>query len=446
MPTNCRSKYLNLFRELNGSRRPPCPANGTLTAGVDSVVGTSNDDVFNAFSVNASTGVTATTLSAFDTIDGGAGTDTLNIYSTTGANEVQEGTVRNVEIINIFNQTAGAEFGNAAGTVDASRFQGAQQIWQIGNAIDVSNIAAATTIGLRNIASTTVDLEFDSASANVVLENVADGTAVRFFGETLTTATVSGSIAQDAVASVVEVLELHDHTENAAGTSDQLITTLNLSLTTRTEVDLSNEFDSLVTFNAVGSTAGLVVEFDGSQTALQAASFGGGVDNVTIADLSTFDSETLAVNLGAGNDIITITTTLQGGDEVTSLSMTLGAGRDQVTFTDLINLDVDATEETVNGIISITDFNGAQDSLNAGTTGTAYTITNADLIELESAGSLYEFLDYLAGNVAGGYAVFQYEGSTYVFNDDATAGLNSGDGLVQLVGFTGALNDTNFVA
>ena len=52
----------------------------TLTTGADTFVGGASTDVFNALTVKADGGP-ATTLSAFDSIDGGAGKDTLNIYS-----------------------------------------------------------------------------------------------------------------------------------------------------------------------------------------------------------------------------------------------------------------------------------------------------------------------------------------------------------------------------
>ena len=58
----------------------------------------------------------ATTLGAFDVIDGGAGSDTLNIYT--------------------------------AGTLDASKFVGATQVWQDTNAADVSQLADGVTAGL----------------------------------------------------------------------------------------------------------------------------------------------------------------------------------------------------------------------------------------------------------------------------------------------------------
>lgn len=88
----------------------------TLTAGLDNLVGTSGNDVFNAYSFNASTGADATNLSTYDSIDGGAGKDTLNLDL---AHNTVTGTIKNVEVINLTSVTA---------AVDASVFQGATNV------------------------------------------------------------------------------------------------------------------------------------------------------------------------------------------------------------------------------------------------------------------------------------------------------------------------------
>jgi len=74
-----------------------------LTPGIDHLVGTNDNDTFNAFTTDPATGATASTLSLYDTIDGGRGDfDTLNIYSLQGANDVQHGSTTNVEVINFY--------------------------------------------------------------------------------------------------------------------------------------------------------------------------------------------------------------------------------------------------------------------------------------------------------------------------------------------------------
>ena len=129
----------------------------THTVGADTPSTTAGKDTINALTINPPTGAAATTLGAFDVIDGRAGSDTLNIYTDLDGvvgplNRVQQGTLKNVEIINIFNGNAGIQHiynaGTYAGTLDASKFVGATQVWQDTNAADVSQLADGVTAGL----------------------------------------------------------------------------------------------------------------------------------------------------------------------------------------------------------------------------------------------------------------------------------------------------------
>jgi len=63
------------------------PAGQTFnfTTGVDTIVGTASNDTVNVYALNAS-GAAATTLSAYDSFDGGAGVDTVNIFVDTTNN------------------------------------------------------------------------------------------------------------------------------------------------------------------------------------------------------------------------------------------------------------------------------------------------------------------------------------------------------------------------
>ena len=76
-----------------------------LTTSVDTFVGTALVDVFDALPVNKTTGDLASTLTNYDSIDGGAGVDVFNIYSNGGFNELMPSTVtvKNVETINVLN-------------------------------------------------------------------------------------------------------------------------------------------------------------------------------------------------------------------------------------------------------------------------------------------------------------------------------------------------------
>ncbi len=107
----------------------------TLTAGIESVVGTGADDVINASAVNAVTGAALTNLNVGDKIDGGAGRDTLNITSTADNNKVlpAAGDIKNVEVINI----TGANNLGTTTTATAAASAGAKQV----QVLDIGNLS-----------------------------------------------------------------------------------------------------------------------------------------------------------------------------------------------------------------------------------------------------------------------------------------------------------------
>jgi len=110
----------------------------TLTTGIDEAKGTNGDETINASAVSAS-GADVTTLNSGDSIDGGAGTDTLNITATSDDNTSLTGvTIKNVEVVNI----TGADNINSTSTVKAAASAGAAQV----QVIDVSAAKALPEI------------------------------------------------------------------------------------------------------------------------------------------------------------------------------------------------------------------------------------------------------------------------------------------------------------
>jgi hypothetical protein len=394
----------------------------TLTSDLDQFVGTADNDTFQG---------AAASIGAFDSIDGEAGTDTLNIVGDLAGADFTGVSIESIETVNVS--------GNAT-AVDSSTFGSAvQQVWQIGDAGSVT-VGSGVTAGFRNtVVSDSVIAAAGVTSVNVALDNVDAAGVVTFEGEDLTTVTVSGSVEQDADASIVEALDLHDHTANAAGTESELIETLNLSLTTGTAVDLNGEFDSVVTLNAAGSTAGLAIDVS-SLVALETATFGAAADDVSAAISDDADT---TFDLGAGNDVFTLD---GSGDTENSLTtVTLGAGNDTFAVdTALTNIsDVSAVEE---GLIVVTDFNVDEDVLDLSALGTRDTLSAVELGNIAGAADLEAALDLaVAATTEGQYSIFNFGGNAYVLNNldvaadvGVTNALEDGDGLIQLTGVAAA--------
>lgn len=331
-----------------------------LTAGADAFVGGSSADVFNALTVKAD-GSAATTLSAFDSIDGGAGIDTLNIYSTStgpqNASLPTSATVKNVEIINIYNDGAAFDTG-AANVVDASKFVGATAINQNGLAAALTNVAAGTVAGFKGVTATgptalSVTAATAATSASVQLDavkgaatNVATATVA---GDALNSVTVAGTLAQTTVNATAASLAL----DVTAGKDVQTLTVNSAVKTTLTVTEGADTTQKVKTVDAsasagdisyLGTVAGganvatiktgagadtvtiatVTVKDDATTTADETVSAlletGAGVDNLTI---NTSGTGTTTVNAGEGNDTVTLTADGSG-----KLTVNLGAGND----------------------------------------------------------------------------------------------------------------------
>ncbi|GAA5236839.1 DUF4214 domain-containing protein [Verticiella sediminum] len=284
-----------------------------LTPGVDNLVGTSGDDMFTALPVNAATGAAATTLSAFDSIDGGLGNDTLSIYAYDGQNASlpDSATIKNVETINIYNDGMFDDaFGGASG-VDASRFVGATEVWQIGGSNYVTDLDEDVVAGFRNIvladeAFFAVVAADDATSLNVEFDNVTGlpegdvpgaGSVVTLYaeGDALTDVTVDG----DLVGADEAWLDLY--IENTGGAA---VETLTVSTAINAFLRVTGDVG---TIDASGSS-GKLMYVEGESAAEGTGFIGGSADDLIVVESVTLDS---SFDGGEGTDSLWI-----GGDGV----------------------------------------------------------------------------------------------------------------------------------
>jgi len=431
----------------------------TSTIG-EQIVGTAGNDVISAV-VDAEG-----TLNVGDTINGMGGQDTLNLLVTNGSEIPQGVTVSNIEIVNITHAAA------SGGTeIDSSIFGGVQQLWQIDNtnaASDFQDVLVGTgvTAGFRstgaaasNVAATaTVTAAAGVTAVAVALDGVASGSAITI-GETSTdgvgTVSVSGSVTTiPASGSGATAVPAANTLTIGASAGD--IDVLNLSLSSNTTVNIA-ALDDLNTFNAAGSTGNLTVNL-GTPDELRTATFGSGNDTVTLnlgslAPASGATTGTFAIDLGAGNDVLNLSAGANANAIATTI--TLGAGNDTLAIATLANLTAVNAAGITNDLITVTDFNAAQDVLDLSALGTAVApatgrdiFVNTELANIAAAADFSAALALAASYTAvGSYSVFNYGADAYIFNNVAGEGLTAGDGLVKVVGLSvDALNGTNFVA
>jgi trimeric autotransporter adhesin len=328
-----------------------------LTQGLDAIVGGAGNDTINAFAFNSVSGANTTTLNSVDSIDGGAGTDTLFIeVKSDGAstpanlNGTLQGVVKNVEIINI-DQTVATSTPMA---VDASKLgTAATTITQIGQAGDVTNLAASTTAGFKNItANVSAAAATGVASVAVALDGFADSIGstpavnkASVSGDTLNAVTVTGTVKDGTdTGTTVDKIAL-------AVTVGKDVQTLTVNTAVGTTVTVTTDSTSTKAFTALDASASTgAVAFGGTSannastpvTAYKVATIttGSGNDIVTLtADTNAASGSTAAVGAtvttGAGNDQITVDTAASSGLVSTTGTTTVdaGAGNDQVAIT-----------------------------------------------------------------------------------------------------------------
>jgi len=362
----------------------------------DADVSTSRNDTINA--------AAAGDWVATQRIDGGFGTDTLN--ATLDGNLTVEdgaagnGSLRNVEILNI---TADG----GAVVLDLEEAVGVQQVWNVDSADDltVQGIATNVTIGLRGDVVGAAEFIFDEVD-----------------GE------------DDAVTVVL------DEATTSAGVVIDGVETLTLSVADSAEID-SLEGDAISSITVTGG-GDLTIDLS-AVTTLESFVGGAGVEVVTI-DAGVL-TEALAVDLGAGNDIITLDLT---GAVAATVDVAGGAGSDVFELGVLGNIASVDEDEFADSLVSITDFNAAQDVIDVDLGGVEASFNNAQLSNIGNADSLFDAIGIVAGITAlSGNAIFVYEGDTYLFQNDANLGFSIGDGLVKITGLTDLelLTAANFI-
>lgn len=276
-----------------------------LTNQIDNVKGTAGDDVFKA---------PDGTMSAFDTVDGGAGNDTLEVY---GDSAELKGTYTNIENLVIVDATRA----NNDEDIDLSAFSGSFTLR--GNkdtTVTVTNVAGQKLV-LDGASGTTLTAKMDGTQTSVKLVNEGStGASFQAEGDKLasmdlttnantTLADGSGDTVKnvaitalaDATITLTDLTNLENVTVAGAGS---------VNLTGATKADI----------NATGSTGGVTV----NGKLVSAAAFTGGAGNDTI----TLGASTKAHDMGAGDDTVKITEALgkgvsiNGGDGIDTLEMT----------------------------------------------------------------------------------------------------------------------------
>ena len=373
-----------------------------LTNQIDNVKGTAGDDVFKA---------PDGTMSAFDTVDGGAGNDTLEVYS----NDTVAGTFTNIENLVVAGSTAAASYDlspfsksftlKASADTEVTGVTGQKLVLDGVDAktLTVSMAADQASVELvsqNRSGDNTFGLESGAAlkSVNLTLDEAAS--SVKFGGtnaasiETLAVKAVESSTANVATVDLSSLSGLKDITV----TGDASVTLNAVTNATKLEI-----------LNASNAPGGVTVSGNLANT----AAFTGGAGNDTI----TLGASTKAHDMGAGDDTVKIDEALgkgvsiNGGDGIDTLEMTTNIAKnfrvgDAITGFEILKLttgtdtvDMD-NFGVINHVIAGSDAATVKNIDSNGTiefnaAGAAMTVTVKDA---EKAGNASDILNVTIAN------------------------------------------------
>ncbi|WP_158238530.1 hypothetical protein [Pollutimonas subterranea] len=201
--------------------------------------------------------------------------------------------------------------------------------------------------------------------------------------------------------------------------------------------------------------ADIVIDAGDSDLPGWAVMLGGGDDSISLrveSDDGVIDSGASTnrqIDLGAGDNTLYLT----GGLGVT---IEAGKGDNWIQFTEQVSnlVDVGSEEGIRASVINVRDFSTG-DELAFGQhadaagprelTGPVIEGERMD-VTVDANADLLAKLQTAAANVdVDGWTAFQHEDDTFIFVQNGTDELETGDGLIQLVGYSGELNDSNFV-
>jgi hypothetical protein len=355
-----------------------------LTTSVDTLTGTANNDTFNG--VVAANVAAGNSVQVADTINGGAGTDTLNITSD------QEGavpalTTTSVEIISI--RTTDDD-DNTGGTFNAANATGLTNLTLDRLTDDFAVTGLSTGVTTKIFDNTTgedVSLTYASVTgkadtAKIEVDKL--GTTNLVIADGIETVQLTSSGTKSTIAQL-------DHGANA--TALTIVSGVNLTITESDQggdntvktitasgagaLTIGGELSTAVTtVNASASTGGVSL---GLTNVAAAATITGGSGNDTLTAINTNAN---TISLGAGNDTVDLnavvassTGTIAGGEGTDTLvfgdaSATLIVAGNKASFTGFEKMKSEVSTDTLDfeALSTFTSFEAG--------TATALTLNN----------------------------------------------------------------------
>jgi len=336
------------------------PTAFTLKAGAEAVTGTSgNDTITGNFGGLAS----ARTLDATDTIDGGAGNDTLVLAVDGNFGGFTTGSMKNVETVTI---TGDASLGN---TFDTTGVTGVTT-YNVTGAVSLANLAAA---------GFALNLSGLTSSTTVTAGFTADAIAGSSDAWTLGVTSLGAAQVKDVDGNETSAAKTISF--NAAG-----IELLTINATGANVIDLAGAA-AAKTITVTGSGS-LTTSVSAGTKSVNASALAGALS----VDLSNASSAT-SVAGGAGNDTITVasstvtgTATISGGAGSDTLALKDGLGVTQLNMTGVETISVKGAGQTLFSVANSTDVNKILVTKDATSSTSTFSGFGAQALTVEIAG------------------------------------------------------------
>lgn len=279
-----------------------------LTDQIDNVKGTAGDDVFKA---------PDDTMGAFDTVDGGAGNDTLEVY---GDSAELKGTYTNIENLVIVDATNA----NNGKEIDLSSFSGSFTLKGGSDAdVTVKNVAGQKLVldGTTEAITLTANMADTQTSANLVSQNAGNTVKFSLTGKALTDVNlVTDGANADTISGTDTIKNVNvTATGDAEVTLENMNKLENVTVAGAGAVDLT-VVDSVKTVDASANAGGVTVDLSDADEA--AFTGGAGKDSIIVSGSKA------AHDLGAGDDTLTFSGalgekgTVEGGEGTDTISVT----------------------------------------------------------------------------------------------------------------------------
>lgn len=295
----------------------------TLTIGEDSgatFVGGNGSDTFNAPIVQNNAGNPIVSLESFDSLDGGAGTDTLNV--TLAGAAAPAPVLKNIENVNV--RFTGSDTLNLANTTGVTTVTAGSSttIGTVSNVGAIANLAVASQT--QNVTFTGNTAKSQGLSFNAVTNTTTLDTGATSLNVTTnaSTVTIAGLASAETLSIAATGANKLDLSATAGAVKTATVTgegTVNVSAVT---------LAALTTLTATANTGGVTAKVDDTAVTINT---GAGKDSITY---TAAIAATAKVNLGAGDDTFAIAAatgagaTVAGGEGTDTLVVTNGAWLD----------------------------------------------------------------------------------------------------------------------